>query len=132
MPPKRALSTSIMPLAWVGNELIKERISGLQAYLVDLLHDAARRDRPELLKFLAPAGERVNAVDMVSRNMASVTQGAVLASSRKMEPEVSKFVAGSYYPAWCTETHPPSKIDFSKFDIIFYGTSPYSFSLAKR
>lgn len=111
----------MVPLAWVSDALVKERISGLQAYLSDVLYGAVRCDRPELLQFLAPAGERSDVMDMVSRNAVSVTQGAVLVSSRKTEPDSVKFIAGSYYPSWCTETHPPSKIDFSKFDVIFYG-----------
>lgn len=38
-------------------------------------------------------------------------------------------IAAAYYPAWSTDSNPPEKLDFSKFDILFYGKfrNPKSF-----
>ena len=30
-------------------------------------------------------------------------------------------IMASYYPSWCVDDRPPESLDFSKFDILFYG-----------
>ena len=31
----------------------------------------------------------------------------------------------SYYPSWCVDDRPPESLDFSKFDIVFYGAHTF-------
>ena len=52
-----------------------------------------------------------------------VSRTTLTAVQTKIEPEESRFVpvAAAYYPAWAVTAHPPEKLDFSKFDIIFFG-----------
>ena len=35
--------------------------------------------------------------------------------------ESSKLVAAAYYPDWSADSWPPESLDYSKFDILFYG-----------
>jgi chitinase len=52
---------------------------------------------------------------MVSRNMATITNA-------DSEPEAKAVpIAAAYYPTWSASTNPPNTIDFSKFDILFFG-----------
>ena len=30
-------------------------------------------------------------------------------------------IAAAYYPSWSASTTPPERLDFNKFDILFYG-----------
>ena len=46
------------------------------------------------------------------------------ANSRKTvskEARATKPLAAAYYPDWSSDTFPPSKLDFSKFDILLFG-----------
>lgn len=46
------------------------------------------------------------------------------ASSRKTaskEARAAKPLAAAYYPDWSSGSFPPSKLDFSKFDILLFG-----------
>lgn len=57
LPPKRSLSTTLIPSAWVDDRLISERKRGLSQYLEDLLKSPDYKDRSMLLHFLV-ASER--------------------------------------------------------------------------
>ncbi|KAF9558511.1 glycoside hydrolase family 18 protein [Agrocybe pediades] len=129
LPPKRALSTSCIPSAWVNDELIEERKKGFETYLTHIIHDVCLRNHPEVVKFLSAGdympGECQVAVgekqqghqEMSAKSSLGFLQYATLAD----EPEDKKrFIAASYYPSWASDTNPPEKIDFSKFDILFY------------
>ena len=46
------------------------------------------------------------------------------ASSRRTaskESRAAKPLAAAYYPDWSSDSFPPSKLDFSKFDILLFG-----------
>ena len=120
LPPKRAITTSLVPSAWVDDELIKERKAGLQIYLTNLLHDLKFRAHLELIRFLAPsAGFRDAEVSSASPVMTA--KGAPVSRPVLNDEDIRKPIAASYYPAWASDTVAPSDIDFSKFDVIFFG-----------
>lgn len=119
-PPKRTVTTSLVPSAWVDDELINERKAGLQMYLSNLLHDLKFRAHVELVRFLAPSAGFKDA-EASGASPVMVSKGA-LASRRALHDEdIRKPIAASYYPAWASGTVAPSDIDFSKFDVIFFG-----------
>lgn len=43
------------------------------------------------------------------------------AESLLLAPAASSAVAAAYYPDWAAGTLPPENIDFSKFDLIYFG-----------
>lgn len=104
----------------MDDELIKERKVGLEMYLTDLIHDLALRKRREFLQFLAPPeAEGQGCTGSVPQ---MISRGA-LASKTVSAPDNSvKYIAASYYPSWSSDALPPHTIDFSKFDVLFFGT----------
>ncbi|CAA7268385.1 unnamed protein product [Cyclocybe aegerita] len=141
LPPKRTITTSVVPCAWMDDRLIEERKRGLQMYLTYLLHDLARRRDPELARFLAPGyyryigrlsaannakdgpgGEQVTTPSMIQAKsaLASSYMRSGGANAAGTDEDRKKPIAASYYPSWAADTLPPSKIDFSKFDVIFF------------
>lgn len=130
LPPKHTLTTSFIPLAWVENELIEERKRGLQLYLAYLIHDTHLRLNPHVLFFLG-AHDLVTSISIcVLSSLACMSepQKALKGSpapntiARCNEPDtVKKPVAAAYYASWASDTNPPHTIDFSKFDILFFG-----------
>ncbi|PPQ82293.1 hypothetical protein CVT25_008443 [Psilocybe cyanescens] len=124
LPPKHALVTSFLPSAWIDNELIEERKRGLQMFLTYLLHHLGLRFAPDFLFFIG-AGNLVVHDSRVWPSLAlpEMTSKGSLASdgATSNEPErTTKPIAAAYYPSWASDTSPPHKIDFSKFDILFF------------
>jgi len=120
-PPKGFL-VNVLPSAWVDDQLITERKAALTTYLNTLLQDQEFQANPVLLKFLtstSPAllgrGDSSVAIPlMVSENMVLNVETAT--TSVAATP-----IAASYYPDWSAGSCPPSELDFSKFDILFFG-----------
>ncbi|KAF8890746.1 glycoside hydrolase family 18 protein [Infundibulicybe gibba] len=106
-PPKRTFS-STLPSAWVDDQLIEERKTALAAYINSVLWDSDLRANPTLLQFLS---DGANVISMTSK------EGI---PSLVTVPDISSPIAASYYPTWCAQSNPPSKLNFSKFDIIFF------------
>lgn len=52
LPPKRILATTFIPSAWVDDELIAERKTGLSEYLNNILRADDYRSIPALKEFL--------------------------------------------------------------------------------
>jgi chitinase len=123
-PPKRILTTTFLPSAWVDDKLIAERTTGLTAYLDHVLSGEIT---PAVAAFIAPStgvatGGAFHAEDALPSTM-SRKDATALASSGGVEAAAQTFVAGSYYPDWAVDTNPPENIDYSRFDILFFGLS---------
>ncbi|KAI0758172.1 glycoside hydrolase family 18 protein [Fomes fomentarius] len=125
LPPKRILATTFVPSAWADDTLIAERKAGLSAYLTGLLESPQFRNHQSLTDFLAPSlstlsSREFNPEDAIpstlsrntALNLAADLHGDVFA---KATP-----IAAAYYPDWAADSNPPNKLDFSKFDILYF------------
>lgn len=110
-----------MPSAWVEDELIKERKAGLQIYLANLIHDLNFRAHPELVQFLTPSADFWDTQLTFDAPPVMVSKGPPVSRPTSTGEDIRKPIAASYYPAWASGTVAPSDIDFSKFDVIFFG-----------
>ncbi|KAF7297935.1 Glycoside hydrolase family 18 protein [Mycena chlorophos] len=123
LPPKRLLVTTFLPWAWADDALITERKAGLANYLANLLKVPQYRHNPAVQAFIGPS------LESLSRPPLEFELEDALPStlSRKTAEDLLELaaatasgpIAAAYYPTWATETNPPSKIDYSKFDILF-------------
>ena len=120
LPPKRMLTTSFLPSAWIDDSLITERKIGLSVYLKDLINSFEYRDSPVLAQFLATSStiykEKIDTEDVLpssfSTNQASQGESITSAASP---------IAAAYYPDWSADSRPPESLDYSLFDILFFG-----------
>lgn len=120
MPPKRILVTSFLPSAWVDDKLIAERKAGLSQYLNNLLKSPRFGSSRALTEFLsASSGPSATGMSLedalpstLSRKAALEAQATIAAASP---------IAAAYYPDWSADSRPPENLDFSKFDILFFG-----------
>ncbi|KAF9033207.1 glycoside hydrolase superfamily [Panaeolus papilionaceus] len=101
-PPKPSFTSSVVPGSWVDDKRIEERKLGLEIYLNNLCCDEKFSSHPVLLVFLG-----LSCLPLMSEK-------------RLEDGELVKPIAGSYCPSWSKGIVPPNKIDFSKFDVIFY------------
>lgn len=112
-PPRRALAAVLVPTAWVDDALIAERKAGLQMFLTDILHDLSLRTRPEVLRFLAP--------DAANTTYAPAMMSTGAPASYARDGVAGRYISASYYPSWSADALPAHTIDFSKFDVLFFG-----------
>ena len=91
-------------------------------YLIDLLHDLKFRAHLELVRFLAPSAG-FNDTEAYGTSPVMASKGALVSRHALNGEDMRKPIAASYYPAWASGTVAPSDINFSKFDIIFFGKS---------
>ncbi|KAF8658413.1 hypothetical protein AX16_001965 [Volvariella volvacea WC 439] len=135
LPPKRLLVTTFLPAAWVDDALIAERKTGLTKYLNDLVQSPQYKDSSELITFLSQdtpqAGTRFNLEDALP---STLSRKAALQLGKQIQHDLddlnnenvevnisaSSKISAAYYTNWSISTNPPEKIDFSKFDILFY------------
>ncbi|KAJ6589903.1 glycoside hydrolase family 18 protein [Mycena vulgaris] len=117
LPPKRLLVTTFVPSAWVDDALIAERKAGLEEYLLTLLRVPQHRDSDTVQEFLAlsipssPHG--IELEDAVPSTLSRKTAEELISAA-------AKFIAAAYYPSWTADSFPPEKLDYSKFDILFF------------
>jgi chitinase len=126
LPPKRILTTKFVPSAWADDALISERKTGLTRYLSELL--SAGTVSPILDAFLSsPASasdsSKLHPEDALPSTLSRKTALAMKDAQGEVEAAASSLIAASYYPDWAVDTNPPENIDFSKFDILFFGPS---------
>ncbi|EIM83169.1 glycoside hydrolase [Stereum hirsutum FP-91666 SS1] len=142
LPPKRILTTTFIPSAWVDDSLIAERKAGLSSYLSYLVSSPEYRDSSSLRKFLAVGdgqgieGEsqderfdledalpstmtRRKALELKAELLKVDANGAAKTGEGEAKTEAT-FIAASYYPDWAEDTIAPENIDYSKFDILLY------------
>lgn len=127
LPPKRLLVTTFVPSAWVDDSLITERKAGLAKYLNALLSSPDFAGSSVLAKFLTPdftkQPAKFNPEDALPSTLsrkAALDLIANVQDANEVEATAT-VVAAAYYPDWSAGSHPPEKIDFSKFDILFFG-----------
>ncbi|KAJ3568688.1 hypothetical protein NP233_g5552 [Leucocoprinus birnbaumii] len=123
LPPKRLLATTFVPSAWVDDSLIAERKTGLATYISELLSAAEFAASPVLEQFLSPDGDtnatRFNPEDAVPSTLSRKAAMNLLETGNEVEAQAT-IIAAAYYPDWSADSNPPEKIDFSKFDILFF------------
>lgn len=112
LPAKRPLKTALLPSSWVDDNLLEERKEGLELYLSFLLRDLEHREHPALNRFLS-----LGAFDIDP----PLTSGEKAQSLQIPLEDNKTLISASYYPSWVLDTHPPEQIDFSKFDVLFFG-----------
>ncbi|KAL0574085.1 hypothetical protein V5O48_007870 [Marasmius crinis-equi] len=119
LPPKRILVTTFIPSAWMDDALIQERKSGLAKYLSNLIAHPDYQNHPALLDFLDRSSSKQQAFNFEDALPSTLSRKAALDLGKKVEAEAN-FTAAAYYPDWSADSNPPEKIDFSKFDVIFF------------
>ncbi|KAJ7072790.1 glycoside hydrolase family 18 protein [Mycena amicta] len=118
LPPKRLLVTTFIPSAWVDDALIAERKAGLQEYLVKLLKVPEYRHNDLVQEFIAP---EITSIPLQEFELEDALPSTL---SRKLAEELvqaaaTKQIAAAYYPTWTVDDHPPEKLDYSKYDVLF-------------
>jgi chitinase len=111
------LATTFVPSTWADDPLICERKAGLTNYLNDLLQSAEYKGNPALVQFLSQSSP-VSGFDLEDALPSSISKQSAL----DLEAQVSavKPIAAGYYENWTTSLS-VENIEFSKFDIIFFG-----------
>uniref|UniRef100_A0A8H8CJU2 Chitinase n=1 Tax=Psilocybe cubensis TaxID=181762 RepID=A0A8H8CJU2_PSICU len=124
LPPKHVFATSFLPSAWVDNQLIEERKRGLQMFLTHLLHRLDARSSATFLAFIGASDLVMNeSCFWPKAGLPEMSFKGTLMPKEilKNEPErTTKPIAAAYYPSWASDSSPPHKIDFSKFDVLFF------------
>jgi chitinase len=111
------LATTFIPSAWIDDTLISERRAGLTKYLDDILQSPQYEGNDALVGFLSQAAP-TTACDLEDALPSTLSRKAafdLVGQAATVTP-----VAAAYYEDWATS---PSveNIDFSKFNIIFFG-----------
>jgi chitinase len=123
LPPKRILATTFIPSAWLDDSLISERKAGLSAYLRAVLQSDSFQADPRVNRFLTLT-DSVHGSDGFHPEDAlpsTLTRTAAAAIASELSTAAVP-IAAAYYPDWSMYTLPPEKIDYSQFDILFFGS----------
>lgn len=107
--------------------LIAERKAGLTSYLNKLLALPEYNTSRLLQKFLSSSTYRVTVeVNLEDALPSTLSRQEALRIRKQLENTDSTAaatpIAAAYYPDWVDDTFPPEKLDYSKFDILFFGT----------
>ncbi|KIK66384.1 glycoside hydrolase family 18 protein [Collybiopsis luxurians FD-317 M1] len=128
LPPKRILVTSFIPSAWLDDVLIKERKSGLAAYLSALVAHPKFSNAPELKAFLSQfndahsGGTKFDLEDAVPSTLSrskALDLKAQLLGAGEVRAEAT-MIAAAYYPDWSASEFPPENLNYTRFSILFY------------
>ncbi|KAL4245784.1 glycosyl hydrolase 18 family protein [Abortiporus biennis] len=127
LPPKRILTTSFLPSAWIDDYIIAERKASLQLYLNKLLASPEFSAHPAVQKFLVTSTFHVSvefnledALPSTLSRKAALEVQARLRAEGTVNATATTPIAAAYYPDWVLDTNPPEGIDYSKFDLIFF------------
>ena len=131
LPPKRLLATTFIPSAWLDDTLISERKAGLSAYLHGLIQSPQFRAHQSVIDFLSSSLSTASsrAFSLEDALPSTLSRKTALNLQAQLDGDVSieaTPIAAAYYPDWSAGSNPPNQIDFSKFDILFFGTSVLS------
>jgi len=126
LPSKRLFVTTFIPSAWADDTLIAERKAGLADYLFDVLSTPKYKDTEIVQEFLSGRStETEQKFDLEDALPSTVTRNKALAlASNALDGNISAQAAmiyGSYYTSWSASEFPPEKLDYSKFDILYFG-----------
>ncbi|KAJ7169102.1 glycoside hydrolase superfamily [Mycena crocata] len=117
LPPKRLLVTTFIPSAWVDDALISERKAGLEHYLNKLLQVPDYRHSDAVQEFLSlsipDSLPDIELEDAVPSTLSRKTAEELISAA-------ATFIAAAYYPSWTAWNYPPEKLDYSKYDILFF------------
>lgn len=133
LPPKRLLTTTFIPSAWIDNALIAERKDGLAKYLNALLSSPDYAGSSTLADFITPNSSKdsgkLSPEDALPSTLSRKAAMNLLAHVETTDDvkALATPIAAAYYPDWSTGTNPPEGIDFSKFDILFFGDKIFAF-----
>ncbi|KIJ51369.1 glycoside hydrolase family 18 protein [Sphaerobolus stellatus SS14] len=116
LPPKRILTTTFIPAAWVDDNLITERKAGLQTYLRGVLKSEDACNHPAMAEFLAASPRRRKTLSLEDVLPSTLSKKDV----ERIGATRSNLVAAAYYPDWSVYSVPPESIDFSKFDLLYF------------
>lgn len=113
----------------MDNALISERKLGLSAYLNGLLSSSPFKNSPVLATFLktsstATTGEfsLEDALPSTLTRAAALNVQKQLAKSGEGEIKAAATpIAAAYYPDWSADSIPPESLDYSRFDVLFFG-----------
>ncbi|KAG5651912.1 hypothetical protein H0H81_006963 [Sphagnurus paluster] len=125
LPPKRVFATAVVPSSWVDDGLIAERKKGLSRYLNYLNATPEFQSNIAFVQFVTssspsfdvnnlPTCTNDSVPTMVSRNLVTMVHQPE-EPRNKVVP-----IAAAYYPAWSVASCAPNKLDFGKFDVIFF------------
>jgi chitinase len=110
-----------LPSAWVDDRLIEERKAGLNAYLKAVLRDIRWRTHSALVDFFVPSSigalGKFNLEDALPSTVSRKGAEAIMAAASLTAP--------AYYPDWSVNSNPPESIDYSEFDLLYFG-DPYT------
>lgn len=133
LPPKRLLTTTFIPSAWIDNALIAERKDGLAKYLNALLSSPDYAGSSILANFITPNSSKSSAkfspedaLPSTLSRRAAMNLLAHVENANEVKALATP-IAAAYYPDWSTDTNPPEGIDFSKFDVLFFGNRFFAF-----
>jgi chitinase len=121
LPPKRILVTSFIPSAWADDSLIAERKAGLATYLSKLLQSVKYKDNTALTRFLSQSTASPKELNLEDALPSTLSRKAALEVQSKLSAAASSPIAAAYYPDWSADSWPPESLDYSKFDVIFFG-----------
>ena len=126
LPPKRIIVTSFIPSAWADDSLIAERKAGLTTYLNALLKSTQYKDTTSLTSFLSQSSGATMKLNPEDALPSTLSRKAALEVQAQLSAAATSLIAAAYYPDWSADSWPPESLDYSKFDILFFGeqTSP--------
>ena len=130
LPPKRILATTFVPSAWLDDTLIAERKAGLSAYLTGLVASPQFRAHKFFVEFLTSSAP-TRAFTLEDALPSTLSRKAALEVQPVLSAEATP-IAAAYYPDWASDSNPPASLDFSKFDILLFGTYIGAFAYSSR
>ncbi len=95
-------------------------------YLTDILSTPDYKDQAIVFEFLSTqSSERDQKFDLEDALPSTLTRTRALALAADVNglTTASTMIMGAYYPDWATTAVPPESIDFTKFDLLYFGTS---------
>lgn len=124
LPPKRILVTTFLPSAWADDKLIAERKAGLTTYMNKLVNHDNYRESPVLRTFLSVSAPIVTDKEISLEDALPSTLSRKAALAAQAQVAAASPIAAAYYPDWSADSNPPESLDYSKFDILFFGKRP--------
>ena len=99
-----------------------ERKAGLETYLNNLIRNDKFRDSAALQTFLeaSTTTETDKGFSLEDAVPSTLSRKAALAAQEEIAAAAS-LIAAAYYPDWSADSIPPESLDYSKFDILFFG-----------
>ncbi|KAH7090884.1 glycoside hydrolase [Auriculariales sp. MPI-PUGE-AT-0066] len=125
LPPKRILSTSLLPSGWADANLNRRgtdlfcpsRIIGLYDYLNNILTDTTLGQNAVFTKFLEVGEDTTKPFDPEDAIPSTVGRAEAADMAAAFAPTQ---LHATYYPNWVSGSLPPEQLWFGKFDIIYY------------